>query len=254
MDSNHASFQALLALHRARAGLSQTTLALLAGCSRQYIVQLETGQRGHPSLRLTAAIANTLQLRGTERSQFFAAAGYPSGDRAPAVERRELLDLAGEAIRELRYPAAVHDSMWRLYAWNQSALQTFGISPAHLRPAESSLIEYIFDPAFRKRFREWDPWARYLLSQFKRDSRGVIRQESSRLAIEHLRTLPDFARLWRSVEPAADSAPAISLAYSDGARDLELRVIRMLFLDCPDLWMILFLPANDPTRAAFAQS
>ena len=248
-----ATLQELLSQHRSRTGLSQTALAQLAGCSRQYILQLESGQRGRPSLRLTSALANALQLRGAERGHFFAAAGYPTGDRAPTVEREELLRLASEAIRELRYPAAVHDGMWRLYAWNESALQTFGLSPAQMRPAESSLIELVFDPDFRKRFREWEPWVRYLLAQFKRDSRGVIRQEPSRAAMQHLRSLPDFARLWRSVEPAPDGAPAISLAYCDGARELELRVIRMLFLDCPDLWLILFLPANDATRTTFTQ-
>ena len=250
MALKEASLQELLALHRTRAGLSQTTLASLSGCSRQYILQLETGQRTHPSLRLTSAIANTLQLRGIERSRFFTAAGYPSGDRSPLFERDELLGLAREAIDGLRYPAGVHDSMWRLCAWNGTAARTFALPPS-LRPGESSLIEFIFDPALRGRFTEWEPWARYLLSQFKRDSRAVITQESSRLVLQRLRRVPDFSRLWRSVDPAPDAAPAVSLGYRDGSQALELRVIRMLFLDCPDLWMILFVPGDDCTRAAF---
>jgi transcriptional regulator with XRE-family HTH domain len=67
----------LVIAYRLRRGLSQAVLAELAGCSRQYVAQLESGQRRAPSPRMVSALADALQLRGTERQLFFENAGLP---------------------------------------------------------------------------------------------------------------------------------------------------------------------------------
>lgn len=275
MLAPEGSFGLLLARHRTRLGLSQAGLAGLAGCSRQYVAQLEAGRKLHPSLRSTHALANALQLAGEERGRFFAAAGHllqpaaaeaaarvpagpalADGTRPSAVEAAEveagpalvrfdeLVAMSVEAARATRLPAYVHDSLWRLRGWNDAALELFEVTPAGLAPGRLSILDFLFDPAYRERFLHWEQLARAALAQFKRDSRARLRHPEAAALLRRLRRLPDFRRLWRAVEVAPDGAPTLAVTLERPGGVTHLRVLRLRVLDHPDVWFNVFLPAG----------
>jgi transcriptional regulator with XRE-family HTH domain len=259
------SFGLLVARHRTRLGLSQAGLADLAGCSRQYIAQLEAGRKHHPSLRLTHALANALQLSGEERARFFATVGHflmPPG--APALSHEGPVDLASaqteagsavarfeelmrmtvEAAWATRLPAYVHDSLWRLHGWNEAAVTLFEVDPARISPGQVSILDFLFDPEFKQRLLHWETLAKAALAQFKRDSRARIRQPDAAMLLRRVRRLPEFRRLWRLVKAAPDGAPVLAVMFWNGTSLLRLRVLRLRVLDHPDVWFNIFLPVG----------
>jgi transcriptional regulator with XRE-family HTH domain len=81
-----APFGALLADYRARAGVSQLTLAFDAGVSARHLGFLERG-RSRPSVDMVTRLAGALSLGRAERDRFLLAAGY-----APERRRARLSD------------------------------------------------------------------------------------------------------------------------------------------------------------------
>lgn len=236
--------------------MSQAALAGLAGCSRQYVAQLEAGRRRRPSLRSTHALANALQLAGEERRAFFAAAGHGAGagplppagaasPDSPGPERfAELMTMSVAAAQATRLPAYVHDSLWRLHGWNRRAVELFEVDPGRVVPGELSILDFLFDAGYRRRFLRWETLARAALAQFKRDSRARIRQPEAAALLRRLRRLPDFRRLWATVEAAPDGAPTLAFSLRHAGLVLHLRVLRLRVLDHADVWFNVFLPAD----------
>lgn len=242
---------ALVAAHRRRLGLSQSALAAMAGCSRQYVGQLEAGKRRRPSLFMVRSLADALDLDGADRGAFFAVAGYPPDANPPRADPFAALPLILEAAGAIRYPAYVHDSLWRLFGWNRAAERLFEVDPASIVQGATSLLEFVFDPLYRVRFPGWEPWARTVLAQFKRDARAALRHPDGHDLLRNLRRAPDFVRLWRTVEPAPSDAPAIVLRLRhDRYGLLHLQALRALSPARPWMWLNIFIPATALTRAA----
>lgn len=63
---------------RRTSGLRREEVALLAGLSVDYLVQLEQGRADRPSAQVVASLARVLQLSDLERDQLFLAAGLPA--------------------------------------------------------------------------------------------------------------------------------------------------------------------------------
>lgn len=249
--SGQDSFAALLERHRRRLALSQGVLASSAGCSRQYVAQLEAGRRQRPSRALVRRLADALMLRGADRERFFQAAGHaPETDATPA-EWHDSLSPATEFVQIIRYPAYVHDRLWRLYGWNRAAELLFEVDPASVVQGATSLLEFVFDPVYRRRFAGWEPWARSVLAQFKHDSLASLRRPTSHGLVRRLRNLPDFTRLWRAVDPASNDASVITMQFRHSRFGLlSLRALRLLCPGPPALWVNIFLPETPTTRAA----
>ena len=230
-----------LADRRHDRNLSQETLAELAGCTRQYIAQLEAGSRVRPSYRIATGLANALNLHGQSRIEFLELAGYGGGEEL-ATDWSQLTQAAQSVIASFTYPAYIHDNLWRLYGWNQAAERLFGVSPSQVIPYSTSLMEFVFDPEFRHHIVPWDPWARALLSQFRHDCRAILQLPSSREVMKRLRQLPDFRRMWNSCDPVSDAAPLLPLTFCNDHEPIKLTIVRMQFPGPPDLWVNVFVP------------
>ncbi len=227
---------------RASQMVSQALLADLAGCSRQYIAQLESGQRSAPSARIVTAIADALQLRGEVRSQLYEAAGL-----MPVAERPEswpeLLAMACDVVHGVQYPAYVHDSIWRIWGWNREAENFFEVSADMLHLGVTTLLDLLFSPQYRQHFEDWDHWIRPVLAEFRRDSRGVIALAENRHIVRRLQGYPDFRSYWARSSPMDDSPPSILVTFrshSGGRR--AGRVVRLLYPGAGDLWVNIVLP------------
>jgi transcriptional regulator with XRE-family HTH domain len=100
-----------VAAHRRARGLRRQELARLAGVSPDYLVQLEQGRAGAPSVQVLTALARALRLTEAEREHLFRLAGHlvPDDKRIagtlPPSVRRLVEQLPAN-------PAAVYDMRW----------------------------------------------------------------------------------------------------------------------------------------------
>ncbi len=223
--------------------LSQETLAELAGCTRQYIGQLEAGSRSRPSYRIAAGLANALNLHGQNRLEFLELAGYGGAEESTA-DWTQLTKAAQSVITSFTYPAYIHDNLWRLYGWNQAAEHLFGVSPSQVVLYSTSLMEFVFDPDFRRHIVPWGAWAQVALRQFRHDCRGLLQLPGSRDVMKRLRQLPDFRRMWNSCDPVTEAAPLLPLTFCNEHYAIKLTIVRMQFPGPPDLWVNVFVPLH----------
>ncbi len=232
--------QALMA-RRLALEITQAALARQVGCTRQYVAQLERGERTRPSAALSLELAHALGLRGPEKQDFLVLCGHAAGESAPG-EPGEVDAVAVQLLSLLPAPAVLHDGTWHMRALNPAAVATLGQLGFDARIGVS-LLSLVFDPRHRAHFPGWEPWARYVLAQFKRDSLRLSRSPAYTELLRTLRPLPDFTRLWRHVTPADDAAPLMPIRYGPpGAPELVFTLVRMQFVGTPELWGIVFLP------------
>jgi transcriptional regulator with XRE-family HTH domain len=191
-------------LHRLRLaqGITRNELGRAAGCSRQYIEMLETGDRGHPSAELIAALAAALDLRGLERDGFFVAGGVPPPPAAPD-DRFDALTLAKALAEAQSCPAFVIDSCWVLLGWNELAQRIFEVYIPGLPAGATRLHDIVYGLAERGCLLNAAEVTMRLAAAFKRDTRPYIYTAAYRESLASLRRLPGFAAIYKSVKPSA---------------------------------------------------
>ncbi|MBB2948968.1 transcriptional regulator with XRE-family HTH domain [Actinoplanes lutulentus] len=98
-------------------GLRREEVAMLAGLSVDYLVQLEQGRADHPSEQVVAALARVLQLSDRERDQLFVAAGLPAP--LPRTVPTHIPDSVSRMVARMSDAAVgVYTSYWRLLTAN----------------------------------------------------------------------------------------------------------------------------------------
>lgn len=228
-------------------GLTQAALARQAGCTRQYIAQLERGERSRPSAAVCLGLARALGLSGAARAEFLALAGHAPDEAAPR-DTGEVSAVAAELLELLPAPALLHDGTWHIRLLNRAAQETLHALGFAAQPGRS-LLSLVFEERHRPYFPQWEPWARYVLAQFKRDSLPLSRTPAHAALLAELRALTDFPRLWRHVSPAAADAPLMPIIYCPpGQPPLTFTLTRMQFVGTPELWGIVFLPVSSAAQ------
>ncbi|MGY0490223.1 helix-turn-helix transcriptional regulator [Streptomyces sp. WG-D5] len=191
-------------------GLRREELAVLAGISVDYLVQLEQGRAGNPSPQVLGAFARTLRLNAVDRELLYRLAGAvvpPSGsvprEVPPGVQR--MIDRMSDT------PLAVFTAAWDTVQSNPLWGALFG-TPAGPDAAPTNLIRGHFaapgsapDAVGASRIERdaahADAFERMMVSDLRRaadrypDDRGVTE------LISGLReTNPRFADLWDRYE------------------------------------------------------
>jgi transcriptional regulator with XRE-family HTH domain len=127
----------MVATPRRAPGLRREELALLAGVSVDYLVQLEQGRAARPSAPVVAALSRALRLDQDESAVLHRAAGL-----APATGSvtRTVPDTVERMITRLRdWPAAVYSADWWLLRWNTAWTALLGDS-AELRGRQRNVV------------------------------------------------------------------------------------------------------------------
>jgi transcriptional regulator with XRE-family HTH domain len=180
-------------------------LAALAGISVDYLVRLEQGRAGRPSVQVIAALARALQLDRQERDHLYRLGGLQPpqdgliSDHIPPGLQRLLVRL-GET------PVGVFTADWRLIWWNDSWSALFG-DPSGLPAEDRSYLRTRF-PVPGEHDGGLSLWPvvstdpdgtdRAMVADLRRAAGR--HPADPRLASVLQRTLdgnPDFARLWR---------------------------------------------------------
>lgn len=125
-DSCDADLTGLVATARRAPGLRREELALLAGVSVDYVVQLEQGRAARPSAPVVAALARALHLDQDDSALLHRAAGL--APVAGPVTRRVPAALERMVGRTREWPIAVYSADWWLLRWNAAWTALLGDS------------------------------------------------------------------------------------------------------------------------------
>ncbi len=251
------TFGVQVARFRQQRGLSQGQLAHAALLSRTYVYHLETGQRQAPSVRVVRALMRALELRGEERRRFLAAFARLTGqqleDDLEGADLFDQRDLAALLVRNSAFPAHSLDRLWYIRSWNDPATQLFEADTNVLSLHNRHLLAFVFDPAYRSRFRPWETLARRLLTDFKYYSRTVTYLPEYRDLWRSLRTLPDFRRIADSSDPASGVAATFVFHMRHSLLGtLTLRTTVTVFSGASDHSIVTYVPGDQQTLDIFA--
>ncbi|MCX5415515.1 helix-turn-helix transcriptional regulator [Streptomyces sp. NBC_00059] len=187
-------------------GLRREELAVLAGLSVDYLVQLEQGRAKNPSPQVLAAFAQTLRLNAVDRELLYRLAGSvvpPSGsvprEVPPGVQR--MIDRMSDT------PLAVFTAAWDIVQTNPLWGELFG-GPAGSDARSSNLIWGHFAAPhaagasrIERDAAHADAFERMMVSDLRR---AADRYPDDRAVIELINGLreadPRFADLWTRYE------------------------------------------------------
>ena len=224
--------------------------------SRTYVYHLERGQRAHPSAHAARALSRALELRGAERQTFYSAVEALTGespelDEEPA-ELLDLVHLAELLVANTAYPTHAIDRLWRVLCWNTAADRLFEINPIPSAKQHPHLLAVVFDPAYRSRFRPWEPLARRLVADFKWNTAALTHLPEYRALWRELRALPDFRRIADVTPSAGVPGPSFVMGLQHPELGpLALRTAATLFSGMRDIHIISYVPGDAPTLEAY---
>lgn len=187
-------------------GLRREELALMAGISFDYLVQLEQGRAANPSAQVLGALARVLRLNAVDRALLYRLAGsvVPASGSVPrevppGVQR--MIDRMSDT------PLAVFTAAWDAVQWNPLWGDLFGI-PTELDARMHNMVWGHFAaaiPAGASRVARdaahTDAFERMMVSDLRR---AADRYPDDRAVTELISGLheanPRFAKLWKRYE------------------------------------------------------
>lgn len=184
-------------------GLRREELAIMAGISVDYLVQLEQGRASHPSGAVVAALVRALGLARSDATVLYRSAGLAAPtsavDRAVPAGVERLLERADGR------PSAVYAADWWLLRWNPAwtalmgdPLQLDGWSrnQAYYEMTEDTSAVWV-DPDEREQFRDALVADLRLACVAHPDD-----PELGELVAALQATGDDFSERWRTARPA----------------------------------------------------
>jgi transcriptional regulator with XRE-family HTH domain len=184
-------------------GLRREELAVLAGISMDYLVQLEQGRAANPSPSVVAALVRALRLDAPDAAVLYRSAGLAAP--TSAVDRTVPESVERLLERAAGWPAAVYAADWWLLRWNPAWTALMG-DPMQLTGRSRNQAWYEMthdtsavwvDPKQRERFRD----------ALVGDLRVALVTHPDDAELDDLvRALmaasPEFAERWHTARPA----------------------------------------------------
>lgn len=185
-------------------GLRRDEVAVLAGASVDYYIEIERGT-AQPSEQMAAALARALRLNRDERDHLYHLAGrpLPPAGSGNAHVHPGLLDLLD---RLEGTPAQVITDLHVTLVQNRLAVALLGQAPAARNPESGMAFRWFTDPAARALYPEED--RDYQSRTMVADLRAALGRragsdpEATRMVTELERRSEEFAELWARQEVA----------------------------------------------------
>nr|WP_197682442.1 helix-turn-helix domain-containing protein [Jiangella sp. DSM 45060] len=177
-------------------GLRREELAVLAGISVDYIVQLEQGRARNPSPQVLGALARELRLSVAERDTLFQLAGVRPPPSTGLVPRRVGPGTARVLDRLHDTPAAVFTASWDLVRANPPWVALIGDAAG----GETNLVRHHFagrPSPVRHTAGEHERLGRELTADLRRAVATYPDDAGLAALVAELRAIsPDFAAWW----------------------------------------------------------
>ena len=198
-----------------------------------------------------------LEVHGEDRRRLAAAftrlTGQQMEDESEGGDLLDQRELAALLVHNTAFPAHSLDRLWQIAAWNEPAMRLFEVSVGALTTHSGNLLAFVFDPAYRLRFRPWEGLARRLLTDFKYNTRGLTYLPEFRELWRTLRALPDFRRIADSSDPATGVAPSFVFQMRHSRLGpLMLRTTVTIFSGVSDYSIVTYVPGDQQTLGIFA--
>jgi transcriptional regulator with XRE-family HTH domain len=186
-------------------GLRREELALMAGISFDYLVQLEQGRAANPSPQVLHALAKVLRLNPVDRDELYRLAG----SMAPAsgsVPRQIPAGVQRMIDRMSDTPVAVFTAAWDAVQWNPLWGELFG-NPSEVGPRTQNMVWGHFaaeTPAgvsgVERDAAHTDAFERMMVSDLRRAADRYPDDRAVAELIDALRASSRFDELWARYE------------------------------------------------------
>ncbi|KPL90320.1 MmyB family transcriptional regulator [Herpetosiphon geysericola] len=188
---------------------------------------LEQRAKNQVAEHVVRGIASLLECPTHERNHLLRSAGYAedpdilSGAALDAqiAQYQNLLDI-------LVYPAFLVNQVWDLLAINQPMVHVFqqflGLRFENIPEQHRNILHFMFDPVnysarklLNKGGLQWDRVARSYVYSFQQANRTCQFESWYQEKITSLMQLPDFERIWQSIDPTIKAHDMLSQIQTD---------------------------------------
>ncbi|SRR6266540_5179733 len=228
-------------------GLRREEVAELAGIGVSWYTRLEQGKDVQLSSRALRGVAEALRLTPAQREYVFALARgetlgvEPAPTTTVSPTLQDVLDAQGAN------PAYITDAHIDLLAWNQAALEVFGIfgrTFPEIPPEERNIVWLIFTDDSRSLLLDWEQHAQRVLAQFRDISRYFVDDPWYSEFVDKLkRRSPEFAAWWSRHDVGRLQATAKVIDHPAVGHIALKQTVLQVVDDNAALYMIIYTPA-----------
>jgi MmyB-like transcription regulator ligand binding domain len=144
-------------------------------------------------------------------------------------------------------PAYITDGRFDLLAWNQAALDIFGVfgrAFPDIPPEERNVVWLIFTDGSRRRLLDWEQHAQRVLAQFRDASRYFVDDPWFPAFVDRLqRRSPEFAAWWPRHDVGRVQATAKVIDHPAVGHIALKQTVLQVVDDNAALFMIVYTPA-----------
>jgi transcriptional regulator with XRE-family HTH domain len=234
-------------------GLRRAEVATLAGISVDYLVRLEQGRDTHPSSQVLAALAQALQLGPEDLDQLSRFSVLSNGKElcpaAAPVSRAVRPTVAALLERLEPTPAYVINRLTDVLAWTTGYAQLVDAVGVLDDPAPN-LLRYTFtDPRARVSLPDWEATADARISHVQAVHHGGDELDG---LVTSLRDAAGatFSERW-DAQPSVRGRFGVERLVHPEVGELRVAFETLQLPDADDQRLVVFLPADDATAAAF---
>jgi transcriptional regulator with XRE-family HTH domain len=234
-------------------GLRREEVAELAGIGVSWYTRLEQGKDVRLSPRALRGVAEALQLTPAQREYIFALARgetlgvepAPTGTVSPTLQ--DVLDA------QAPNPAYITDGRFNLLAWNQPALEIFGVFGRRfpeIPATERNVVWLIFTDGSRQLLLDWKWHAQRVLAQFRDTSRFFVDDPWYPAFVDRLkRRSPEFAAWWSRHDVGRVQATAKVIDHPTVGHIALKQTVLQVVDDDAALYLIIYTPASGSDAA-----
>jgi transcriptional regulator with XRE-family HTH domain len=235
-------------------GLRREEVALLAGVSHTWYMELEQGRNVRPTGDVVDAIARALRLDQDETRHLRYLSSLPPED-PPAGE-----DKIGSSLQRLvdqlsPWPAFIADIYLDLYAWNRGYTTVFRRDPSSSdRQPPNVLYSCFMEPDSRESVVRWEQAARRMLAQFRGEAGRHPSDPRFQELVDLLLLKSEEFRAWWPEYNVRSSRPGLeTLIWHPAVGQLRITLVRLHPSDAPHLTLFAMIPADDVEARSLAE-